>query len=232
MDGSETDIDCGGMDCPGCASGQACGGDGDCLSGKCTGDVCVDVLLISEVRSHGPAGIDDEFIELYNPGGAAVTTDSTWQLIARNAPGIGNCAQSDDFSSWTGSGEVIPSHGHLLIGGSAYAGTTTVDVAATAVFGDGASIRLEHDSVVIDAVCFYANAASQTDLTGCSTPFVCEGAPIANPHDNTGDTDTDDSIERKPGGNGGNATDTGDSSADFQAISPSNPQNLASQATP
>ncbi|MCC6552956.1 MAG: hypothetical protein IT372_08040, partial [Polyangiaceae bacterium] len=219
---------------PGCASGQACGGDGDGLSGKCTGDVCVDVLLISEVRSRGPGGADDEFIEIFNPGDAPVTTDATWRLIARNASGTGNCQNNNELYPWTGSGEVIPSHGHLLIGGSAYAGATTADVTAMAAMAiaDGASIRLEHDSVVIDAVCFYANASSQTDLTSCSVAYTCEGAPIQNPHDGTNGTDTDDSIERKPGGNGGNATDTGDSSADFQAISPSNPQNLASQATP
>ena len=39
--GSETDVDCGGPDCPGCADGEKCLEDRDCSSDSCDGVVCV-----------------------------------------------------------------------------------------------------------------------------------------------------------------------------------------------
>src|SRR5258708_5951733 len=33
--GDESDVDCGGVVCPGCASGKKCNGDTDCLSSLC-----------------------------------------------------------------------------------------------------------------------------------------------------------------------------------------------------
>ncbi len=39
-DADETDVDCGGADCPGCADGQACDDDGDCQSDYCQGGTC------------------------------------------------------------------------------------------------------------------------------------------------------------------------------------------------
>ena len=41
--GGETDVDCGGSECPECAVGQLCNVGGDCVSGKCSADgVCVE----------------------------------------------------------------------------------------------------------------------------------------------------------------------------------------------
>src|SRR5690606_26216781 len=39
--GNETDVDCGGPDCPACADNLGCVEAGDCDSGVCTGGVCV-----------------------------------------------------------------------------------------------------------------------------------------------------------------------------------------------
>ena len=38
--GSETDIDCGGSDCPKCVIGMACRQDSDCAYGTCTARLC------------------------------------------------------------------------------------------------------------------------------------------------------------------------------------------------
>ncbi len=38
--GAETDVDCGGGTCPGCADGKMCNVDGDCASSTCVGAVC------------------------------------------------------------------------------------------------------------------------------------------------------------------------------------------------
>lgn len=39
-DADETDTDCGGPECPPCAAGSMCDGDGDCESLACTSGVC------------------------------------------------------------------------------------------------------------------------------------------------------------------------------------------------
>jgi hypothetical protein len=41
--GSETDIDCGGPDCPGCVAGKSCLADTDCASGHCCSGTCRDI---------------------------------------------------------------------------------------------------------------------------------------------------------------------------------------------
>ena len=40
LNGSESDIDCGGPDCTPCADGHYCAGDNDCLSKVCNGGTC------------------------------------------------------------------------------------------------------------------------------------------------------------------------------------------------
>jgi hypothetical protein len=40
--GNETDVDCGGPDCPRCADGKACLASTDCVSGSCITHVCMD----------------------------------------------------------------------------------------------------------------------------------------------------------------------------------------------
>ncbi|MFL6210659.1 MAG: lamin tail domain-containing protein [Pyrinomonadaceae bacterium] len=71
-------------------------------------------LIISEFRLRGPQGINDEFVELYNPGASPVyvsTTDNSdgWALV-----------YSADGTTATGitvipNGTVIPAKGHLLV---------------------------------------------------------------------------------------------------------------------
>jgi hypothetical protein len=39
-DGTESDVDCGGLNCERCAPGQGCNTDGDCLGGACLGGLC------------------------------------------------------------------------------------------------------------------------------------------------------------------------------------------------
>lgn len=233
QNGAETDVDCGGGTCAPCASGLSCGDAGDCASGFCTGGTCVDVLLISEVRTRGLGGSTDEFVELYNAGDADVTADMSWVLEIRSAP-QNQCGSTTYISRWAGSGETIPSHGHLLIAAEGYTQMPAADVVITGTgfLPDAASVRLMHGADVADAVCFYFNQQTQGSLTCPASPFSCEGTPIQNPHDGSAATDTDESLERKPGGAQGNATDTNDSSADFAVITPATPESTTSPATP
>jgi hypothetical protein len=228
-DGTETDVDCGGT-CPTrCASGLACGADADCQSGKCTSNVCTDALLISQVQTRGDIGAGDEFVELYNPTTVPVTFDATWTLKSRSATGgLSSCASSTLSVRFSGGGQIIPPHGHILYTSTAspgYNGPTPGDGTYTVGITDASSVMLFHGNTVVDALCFYYDAATQAALTGCSTPYICEGTPVMNPHNNTTASNVDASLERKPGGALGNTQDSGDNAADFATLMPAYPRN-------
>ena len=234
LDGSESDVDCGGAACLGCHVGSICGVGGDCLSGRCTSGICAEVVLISEARTRGAAGSSDELVELYNPGKSAITLDSSWTLSVRSA--IGACATDAAFVKFTGAGQTLPPRGHLLIVGSGYtqapAGDTTL---VNGGIADAGSLGLYRGAVLVDALCYGYDAATLTSLASCAVPYVCNGTPASNqPHDNTlsPSSNVDVSLERKPGGAQGNQIDTGNNLADFKQSKPARSQNLASPAAP
>lgn len=75
-------------------------------------------ILISEVRTSGPAGPDDEFIELYNNTDAPI--DLVGYSIVKKSF-AGSCAFDPTFvANFQQPGNVIPARGHFLITGSAY----------------------------------------------------------------------------------------------------------------
>jgi len=223
----ETDIDCGGPYCKTCSAGQQCMVSTDCQSGTCTNNVCTDgvVLLISQVRTRGMGGAADEFVEIYNPGATDVIFDSSWKLAARSS------TASALSLRYTGTGQSLPAHGHLLLGGASYTGPVAADDALSSGITDAGSIVLQHNGILVDALCMYFDAQSENDILG----FTCEGTPASNlPHNNStsGGSDSDVSLERKPGGTLGNTQNTGDNAADFQNTTPADPHNLASSPVP
>jgi hypothetical protein len=58
QDGAETDVDCGGGFCPGCANGQACTADTDCLGGYCLANVCATAACDDGVINQGESDAD------------------------------------------------------------------------------------------------------------------------------------------------------------------------------
>lgn len=191
-------------------------------------------LVISQVQSRGTGGGNDEFIELYNPTAASITFDNTWTIVERNATGgLATCAANLPSTLYTGTGQAIASHKHLLLVTSSYSGTVGMDATYSAGISDAASLVLMHASVAADALCFSYDAATSSALTSCTaTPYTCEGTPATNPHDNTTGTNTDASLERKPGGTGGNGVDTNVNANDFAANASDDPHDLASAAVP
>jgi hypothetical protein len=184
-------------------------------------------LVLSEIRSRGPGGAGDEFVELYNPTMMPVTLDASWKVEARSAT-----AQSYG-TRWTGTGIDVPPHGHLLLGGAGYAQEPLADDVMIA-FGiaDAGSVRLTRDGQVIDAVCYYHD---KDTLAALGSGYDCEGTPVSNlPHDDSsaGQSNSDVSFERKPGGAAGACQDTGDNVADFAAAKPANPQSTTSKPAP
>ena len=229
---AESDVDCGGTCATKCGVAKACTSGTDCKTGSCVAQKCScanDHLVISEIRSRGAAGASDEFIELYNPTGAAVVLDATWKLEARSS----TAASYGNTPRWVGTGKSIPSHGHYLLTNTDYIQMPAQDDATTtAGITDASSIRLVHGATLVDAVCYGFNASSKSALLAAG--YDCEGAPADNlPHNNTsGVGDADVSLQRLPGGALGNCIDTGDNAADFITTTPTVPQSSTSPATP
>jgi hypothetical protein len=199
------------------------------VSGACSGGVCVcngTHLVIGEIKTRGNGGAGDEFVEIYNPESSAVMLDTTWKLDARGS----NAASYT--TRWSSPGGItIPSHAHFLIGGMDYMGPPAKDASLSSGISDAASVRLVQNGNVVDSICYYFSTSTQATVTG----YGCEGLPISNlPHNDTtaGLSNSDASLERKPGGGLGNCTDTDNNSADFQPIKPSKPQDLSSATTP
>jgi hypothetical protein len=184
-------------------------------------------VVISEIRSRGLGGATDEFVELYNPTATPVTLDSAWVIQSRSS------TAATYSTCWTGSGKSVPAYGHYLIAGTGYVQTPTKDDTLVVGITDAASLQLIQSSSAIDAVCFSFDVAGSTALMGVG--YVCEGTPVSNlPHDNTTSSasNSDVSIERRPGGAGGNCTDTGDNASDFETQAPATPQDTTSNPTP
>jgi hypothetical protein len=57
-DGTETDVDCGGMDCNPCGTNKMCMMPGDCLSMVCTGNVCQAASCTDTVKNGTESDVD------------------------------------------------------------------------------------------------------------------------------------------------------------------------------
>ena len=186
-------------------------------------------VVISQIRSRGAGGANDELVELYNATGADVVLDNTWVIKVRSATG------STYPARWTGTGKTIPAWGHFLIVGSSYAETPAGDETLSAGITDSASVILNHGNSTVDAVCYYATNLTLATATTDFATATCTGTPVSNaPHsDNSGmASDVDVSIVRKPGGTGDNCVDSGDNAADFVSETPAVPRSSASAPTP
>jgi hypothetical protein len=202
-----------------------------------------ETILLSEVRTHGAGGDGwgDDYIELYNAGGEAITLDATWKVQQQSAQGAACQGVTTNFM---GTGQVIPPHGHLLLGGWEYGMFdpatppadapllhSTMDVS----LADAGAIWIVHGTKVVDALCFYYSDMTLAYLgTTCAMPYVCEGTPISNlPHDGSSQesSSVNASLERLPGAVSG-LQDTGDNATDFHVAMPATPQNLLSPPIP
>ena len=165
-----------------------------------------------------------------------MTFDSTWTLQARNATGgLTGCGTVAYGTRITGSGQTIPAHGHILfanVAGFSESATTPADGTYMSGIPDAASVILVHASVTVDALCFYYDMPTESTLDCPGSPFTCMGTHVLNPHDNTTSTDTNASLERKPGGAQGNTTNTMDNASDFASITTADPHDLASGPVP
>lgn len=162
-----------------------------------TGGCGVAQIKINEVQTAG-ASASDEFVELYNPCGAAVSLAGA-SVKYRSATGITDNTMAD----LTGT---IAANGFYLLASSAYAGAASPDQkgwkSVSGIAATGGGIALED------------GAGARVDSVGwgsANNTFV-EKATAAAPA-------TGHSIGRKPDGN-----DSDDNSADFQEFTTPTPR--------
>lgn len=166
------------------------------------------IVLISEFRFKGPAtaaaGVNDEFIELYNPGPAEVSL-AGWTLRVSNASG--GTAERAKFPA-----AAIAAGCRFLIVNNNTNGGFSGGVAPDLTYVDGFP-DIGGGAAILDA------AGVIVDQVGFATAGYGEG-PRLLPL-----TSVLSSYERKPGGALGNGQDTHNNADDFRIISPATPQN-------
>lgn len=132
-------------------------------------------LLISELRTNGPAGAGDDFVEIYNNSDTPHTVTSS-----DGSPGYGvfkmgaNCSATPILLGTIPNGTVIPAHGHYLFVGSAYslASYAAGDVTMSVDIEDDRNVSLFSTNNVVhlstvtrfDAVGFGVNTGQLCDL--------------------------------------------------------------------
>lgn len=160
-------------------------------------------VVISEFRTTGPAGGTDEFVEIYNPTNLSIDI-SGWKLKKSSGCGV-TIGTPLTFPAATN----IQSGQYLLIRGAGYSGLTTADYSVTLNLADNGGIAITNASDII------------IDQAGMCVTTTFKETTNLNPLTGT----ANQSYERKLGGLFDSCQDNGDNFADFQLISPSNPQN-------
>jgi predicted extracellular nuclease len=164
-------------------------------------------VVISEVRTRGPNGVNDEFVELHNR--AAVPIDiSGWRLRASNSTG-----SFGDRRVLPASTFIQPGCYYLLTNSSAGgysggpAGNATYPVE---LFDNGGVAITLPNGTPVDSVGWSTGSQYREGTT--LTPLT---------------TNVNRGYERQPGGANGHV-DTNNNANDFRVLAPSNPQNASS----
>lgn len=166
-------------------------------------------LSISQFRVRGPAGGNDEFVELFNAGSTAIDL-SGYKLNASNVSGTTGTRLT--FAS----GASIAPGCHVLLTNSAsggYSGSVAGDFKySTGITDDGGLALLDANGAIVDQVGLSAGSAYKA------------GTPLAS----LGSTNADKGYGRTLNG-AGLPQNTGDNSADFVVVTPTTPHNAASE---
>jgi hypothetical protein len=219
-------------------------GDGQAV-GTITAATTAGTFLISELRTSGPGGAGDDFIELYNNTNSPLTVSASDASAGYGVYKIGaDCNAAPVLIATIPNGTVIPARGHYLVAGSAYslanyggsgaaAGNVTMspDVENdrnVAVFSTANLLNISSANV-LDAVGFGTNTGNVCDL-------MREGNTAPPVSGSTAEYSFFRSLTA------GNPKDTNDNASDFkfadtqgtfisgipQALGAPGPENLAS----
>ena len=170
-------------------------------------------ILISELRFRGPAGGNDEFVEIYNNTDAPIDI-SGYTLHGSNNAGTNSTRATVPLNT------ILPARAHYLFvntGAAGYSGATPGNTSyGSGITDDGGVAIVDSHGVMVDQVGLSAGSLYK------------EGANLAS----LGTTNADHSYERKPGGLSLSLQDSDDNATDFQVTTPSNPQSVVLSATP
>ena len=187
-------------------------------------------VLISELRTSGPAGADDDFVELLNNTDSDITvqasdTSTGWALVKSGA----GCSDTPEVIAVIPNGTVIPARGNYLVTGLTYslglyaAGdqpmTVNIEDDRNVALFNTADLANLQTSTRLDAVGFGTNTGNNCDLLREGTNLQAAMGSLS-----------EHSFVRKV--DKGETLDANDNSADFQVVSttPSNP--VGSNLTP
>lgn len=160
--------------------------------------------VISEFRSRGPNGPDDEFVELYNPSGAVINIGA-WMI--KNSSSCGTSITN--LVTIPASTSLLPGQHYL--------------VAATGSSVTGANQTFPASLADDGGVALVTAFGAMVDQAGMCTSTQYHEGTILLPLSGT----SDQSYERKPGG-ATSCYDTNNNAGDFVRISPAKPQNKTS----
>jgi hypothetical protein len=194
-------------------SGEVNGVLGDSQAvGTITANETAGTVLISELRTSGPAGDQDEFVELLNNTDSDITVSGSWSLAK-----MGNtCSDTPVIIAVIPNGTVIPARGNYLLVGSTYSliAYATGNQVLTADIEDGRNIALFNTADIgsyqtftrLDAVGFGTNTGNNCDL-------LREGATLQPAGNSTAQYSFVRDVDK------GETVDTNNNSADFRVVS-------------
>jgi hypothetical protein len=152
-------------------------------------------VVISEFRTRGPAGGNDEFIEIFKASGSAVNIGG-WKINGSNSSGTTSTRVT------VNAGVILNAGCYYLVTNSVaggYSGAVAGDQTFSVGVADNGGIGLlTAADVIVDQVGMSAGSAYKEGTTL---------APMS--------LNQNQSYERLPGGGSGNGTDTNNNSADF-----------------
>ncbi|MBN2386334.1 MAG: lamin tail domain-containing protein [Anaerolineales bacterium] len=165
-------------------------------------------VVISEFRTRGQGGTSDEFVELYNPTGAAVDIGN-WTIRVS-----GGCSTSYSTLVSFPANTILQPGQHYLAAGDASSYVGIADrLFSSTIADDGGIALVTNRSAVVDQVGLCASTRYREGLT--LTPL---------------NVNADQSYERRPGG-ATSCYDLNSNAYDFVLISPALPQGRATPPT-
>ena len=172
LNGTETDVDCGGGACPPCAPGDTCVGTVDCQSGVCTGNLCQPPAVVATTPADGATGaaVSSTVSVTFSTGMSPAT------LTAQTS--VGACTGSiqvstDDFATCLGFSAAAP----VLSGGNAVA---TLTPAPALSYGTTYRVRVTTAATDASGNPLGAPFTSPMGFTTGTPPTGCEGSVVVS----------------------------------------------------
>jgi uncharacterized repeat protein (TIGR01451 family) len=198
--------------------------------GTITANSTPGTVVISELRTSGPAGSDDEFVELQNNTGSDITVQASdsstgWALVKSG----NDCSATPVIVAVIPNGTVIPARGNYLLVGSAYSlnAYATGDQTLTLNIEDDHNVALFNTADLsnfqtatrLDAVGFGANTGNNCDL-------LREGATLQPASSSTSEYSFVRQVDK------GETKDTNDNAADFRVVTTTPAAPIGGNTTP